>query len=109
MYDNRGRLEYQDFPSIAKPPQTEPLFVSPSSFGGTLRQSQIRLQAFGPDISGARTSADLQFDFAGGLPNKSDCAGVGPLHRRTWTRPRDLRRTLLRAVQDPQLFQSPRP
>jgi len=56
MYDNRGTVEYQDIPSIAEPPQTEPLFVSPSSFGGTLRQSQIRLQAFGPDISGARTA-----------------------------------------------------
>jgi len=42
-----------DIPSVAEPPQTEPLFVSPSSFGGTLRQSQIRLQAFGPDIGGA--------------------------------------------------------
>src|SRR5258708_28049793 len=82
MYDNRGTVEYQDIPSVAEPPQTEPLFVSPSSFGGTLRQSQIRLQAFGPDIGGARTSADLHFDFSGGVPHTFYCVAVGLLRLR---------------------------
>ena len=106
MYDNRGTVEYQDIPSIAEPPQTEPLFVSPSSFGGTLRQSQIRLQAFGPDISGARTSADLQFDFAGGFPNTSNGVGMGLVRLRTGTIRLDWAHTSIVAGQD-QLFFAP--
>ena len=41
---------------------------SSGTFGGSLRQSQIGLEAFGPTIAGARTSANVQFDFAGGFP-----------------------------------------
>src|ERR1700675_3176092 len=48
LYDNSGLVDNQDFPEVAQPPQDNPLFVSPSSFGATLRQSQIKLQAFGP-------------------------------------------------------------
>jgi hypothetical protein len=83
MYDNRGTVEYQDIPSVAEPPQTEPLYVARSSFGGTLRQSQIRLQAFGPEIAGARTSADLQFDFAGGFPSTPNGVAMGLVRLRT--------------------------
>jgi hypothetical protein len=104
MYDNRGTVENQDFPQYAEPPQTEPLFVSPSSFGGTLRQSQIRLQAFGPDIAGARTSADLQFDFAGGLPNTANGAVMGLVRLRTGTMRLDWANTSVVAGQDHLFF-----
>ena len=104
MYDNRGTVEYQDIPSVAEPPQTEPLFVSPSSFGGTLRQSQIRLQAFGPDIAGARTSADLHFDFAGGFPNTSNGVAMGLVRLRTGTIRLDWANTSIVAGQDGLFF-----
>src|SRR5882757_3972211 len=104
MYDNRGTVEYQDIPSVAEPPQTEALFVSPSSFGGTLRQSQIRLQAFGPDIAGARTSADLHFDFAGGFPNTSNGVAMGLVRLRTGTIRLDWANTSIVAGQDGLFF-----
>ena len=104
MYDNHGTVENQDYPGVAEPPQTEPLYVSPSSFGGTLRQSQIRLQAFGPDIAGARTSADLQFDFAGGFPDTSNGAAMGLVRLRTGTIRLDWANTSIVAGQDHLFF-----
>jgi hypothetical protein len=104
MYDNHGTVENQDYPGVAEPPHTEPLYVSPSSFGGTLRQSQIRLQAFGPDIAGARTSADLQFDFAGGFPDTSNGAAMGLVRLRTGTIRLDWANTSIVAGQDHLFF-----
>jgi hypothetical protein len=104
MYDNHGTVENQDYPGVAEPPQTEPLYVSPSSFGGTLRQSQIRLQAFGPDIAGARTSADLHFDFAGGFPDTSNGAAMGLVRLRTGTIRLDWPNTSIVAGQDHLFF-----
>jgi hypothetical protein len=104
MYDNRGTVEYQDIPSVAEPPRTEPLYVSPSSFGATLRQTQIKLQAFGPDVAGARTSADLQFDFAGGFPNAPNGASMGLVRLRTGTIRLDWTNTSIVAGQDSLFF-----
>ena len=104
MYDNRGTVENQDFPWFAEPPQSEAEFVSPSSFGGSLRQSQIRLQAFGPDIGGARTSADLQFDFAGGFPNAANGAAMGLVRLRTGTIRLEWANTSIVAGQDHLFF-----
>src|SRR6185312_16172975 len=85
LFDNRGFVNNQDFPQYAEPPHLpENTFaVSPSSFGGSLRQSQIRLEAFGPNIAGARTSADLQFDFAGGFTDTWNGAVEGLVRLRT--------------------------
>src|SRR3984893_5738940 len=104
MYDNHGTVENQDYPGVAEPPQTEPLYVSPSSFGGTLRQSQIRLQAFGPAVAGARTSADLQFDFAGGFPDTPNGAAMGLVRLRTGTIRLDWANTSIVAGQDHLFF-----
>jgi hypothetical protein len=106
MYDNRGTVDNQDFPQLAAPPQSQPLYVSPSAFGGTLRQSQIKLQAFGPDIAGARTSVDLQFDFAGGFPNTWNGVATGLVRLRTGTVRLDWANTSVVAGQD-RLFFSP--
>src|ERR1700682_5474874 len=104
MYDNHGTLENQDYTWFAEPPQTEADAVSRSSFGVTLRQSQIRLQAFGPDIAGARTSADLQFDFAGGFPNTPNGAVMGLMRLRTGTIRLDWANTSIVAGQDHLFF-----
>jgi len=55
------------------------------SFGASVRQSQIGIQAFGPTIAGARTSADIEFDFAGGFPEAQNGASFGIVRLRTGT------------------------
>src|SRR5580704_10001437 len=63
MFENRGTVENTDFPLLAENRQSQ-FLSSGGSFGGSLRQSQIGIEAFGPSIAGAQTSANLQFDFA---------------------------------------------
>jgi hypothetical protein len=106
LYDNRGFVDNQDFPQVAEPHQLQPLFVSHSSFGATLRQSQIKLQTFGPDIAGARTSADLEFDFAGGFANTWNGVAMGIVRLRTGTFRLDWANTSIIAGQD-RLFFAP--
>src|SRR5271169_686755 len=50
LFENRGTVDNLDFPELALSRQAEAPNSSAGAFGGTLRQSQIRLQAFGPDI-----------------------------------------------------------
>jgi hypothetical protein len=100
MFDNRGNLDSQDVPEIAT--TTAPLgpLASPGSFGGSLRQSQIGIDAFGPGIFGARTSANLKFDFAGGFPSAPNGAGLGLVRLRTGTIRFDWTNTSVVAGQD---------
>jgi hypothetical protein len=79
---NRGSVNNQDYPEIATAPG--PLGSS-GTFGGSLRQSQIGLEAFGPTIAGARTSAKVQFDFAGGFPITPNGVSFGLMRLRTAT------------------------
>jgi hypothetical protein len=104
LYENRGMVDNQDFPEIAVPPQSQPIYVSPGAFGGSLRESQIRLQTFGPDIAGARTSADVQFDFAGGFPNEPNGVATGIVRLRTGTIRLDWSNTSIVAGQDHLFF-----
>jgi hypothetical protein len=104
LFDNRGLVDNQDFPEVAEPPQDNRLFVSPGSFGGTLRQSQIKLQAFGPDLVGARTSADVEFDFAGGFPATRNGVATGLMRLRTGTIRLDWTNTSIIAGQDHLFF-----
>jgi hypothetical protein len=106
LYENRGPVVNQDFPQLVQSPASEALFVSPGSFGGSLRQSQIRLQAFGPDIAGAKTSADVAFDFAGGFPNVPNGSVMGLLRLRTGVIRLDWANTSLVGGQD-RLFFAP--
>jgi hypothetical protein len=104
MYDNRGTVDNQDFPQVAESPLAQPGYVSPSTFGGTLRQSQIRLQAFGPEIGGARTSADVHFDFAGGFPSNWNGVAMGEMRLRTGVIRLDWTNTTIVAGQDRLFF-----
>ncbi len=106
LYENRGLVDNQDFPQLAEPPQSEALFVSPGSFGGSLRQSQIKLEAFGPDLAGAKTSANVEFDFAGGFPETWNGVATGLVRLRTATMRLDWANTSLVAGQD-RLFFAP--
>ena len=104
MFDNRGSVDNQDFPAVAEPPGDSPLRISHSSLAGTLRQSQIRIQAFGPDTGGARTSADVAFDFAGGFPDTWNGVAMGLVRLRTGTIRLDWTNTSLIAGQDHLFF-----
>ncbi len=101
MFENRGTVDNTDFPQLAQPPGS---LSSSGSFGGSLRQSQIDIQAFGPTIGGAHTSADVQFDFAGGFPSTPNGATFGIVRLRTGTMRLDWSNTSLVAGQDSLFF-----
>ena len=103
LFANRGSVDNQDFPTLATAPG---ILSSDGTFGGSLRQSQIGLQGFGPTVGGARTSADLQFDFAGGFPNAPNGTSFGIVRLRTGTVRFDWDKTSVIAGQD-SLFLAP--
>jgi hypothetical protein len=104
LYGNRGSVDNEDFPLLAEVPDPGSLFPSPRTIGGSLRQSQIRLQTFGPDIGGARTSADLNFDFAGGFAQNPNGATRGLVRLRTGVLRLDWSNTSIIAGQDRLFF-----
>jgi hypothetical protein len=97
----RGAVDNLDFPQIATPKETT---GTSGAFSGSLRQSQIGIEAFGPDIAGARTSANLKFDFAGGFPNTPNGTAFGIVRLRTGTIRLDWEHTSLVAGQDSIFF-----
>jgi hypothetical protein len=96
-YINRGSVNNQDFPQIATAPAS---FESGGTFGASLRQSQIGIQGFGPTIAGAHTSAQVQFDFAGGFPEQLNGVSFGFMRLRTATVRFDWENTALIGGQD---------
>ncbi len=104
LFENRGTVDNEDFPSLAESQQANEPNASPGVFGGTLRQSQIRLQAFGPDIAGAHTSADINFDFAGGFANAPNGIAMGTVRLRTGVMRLDWTNTSIVAGQDRLFF-----
>ena len=103
LFANRGTVDSQDVPELATQPAS---FESAGTFGASLRQSQIGLEAFGPDVAGAHTSADIKFDFAGGFPYVSNGTSFGIMRLRTGTIRLDWTNTSIIAGQD-QLFFAP--
>ena len=103
LFSNVGTVENIDFPSVA---YDNPRGTSGGSFGGTLRQSEIGLEVFGPHVAGARTKADLQMDLAGGFPQTFNGVNSGILRLRTGTMRLDWKNTSIVAGQD-SIFFSP--
>lgn len=101
VFANRGTVDSQDVPQIATPFES---LESAGTFGASLRQSQIGLEAFGPDVAGAHTSADLRFDFAGGFPYVSNGTSFGIVRLRTGTIRLDWTNTSIVAGQDTLFF-----
>jgi hypothetical protein len=106
LIENHGTLDTMDFPSFSESLASQGVKSSPNAFTGTLRQSQIRLQAFGPDVGGARTSADVNIDFAGGFVANPNGAVMGIPRFRTGTVRFDWANTSIVAGQD-RLFFAP--
>jgi hypothetical protein len=102
-FRNVGGSDDLDFPDYAQP-------VAPGSplatVGATLRQSEIGLEIFGPTVAGARTSADVQFDFAGGFPATGNGVNFGIVRLQTASLRLDWDQTSVVVGQD-SLFVSP--
>jgi hypothetical protein len=103
-FRNVGTADNLDFPNYAEPPA--PGMTSQASFGATLRQSEVGLEIFGPTVAGARTSANVQFDFAGGFPSTPNGVNFGFARLQTASVRLDWQNTSLVAGQDA-LFISP--
>jgi hypothetical protein len=102
LFSNRGNVDNADFPHLVVP-QTD--YHLNGSFGGTLRQSLLGLEVFGPKLAGARTSGDVQFDFAGGFNSQAPNGVTSGLVRlRTATLHLDWARASVVAGQDALFF-----
>ena len=98
---NQGVVDSIDLPTVAyarTPGDTG------GSFGATLRQSQVGLEAFGPTVAGAETTADLQLDFAGGFPSVPNGINSGIMRLRTATMRMDWTNTSVVVGQDAIFF-----
>ena len=78
-FSQSGQVDNLDVPTLAFPRSSD---QSSGSFGVTLRQSILGLSGVGPDLLGARTSADVQADFFGGLPSGYGSSGSGIIRMR---------------------------
>lgn len=103
LYGNSGSVDNADVPTWATNPQPS---SSSGSVGGSLRQTILGFEAFGPDFLGARTSANVNFDFGGGFPATDNGVGSGIVRLRTAAVRLDWKDTSVIAGQD-QLFLSP--
>lgn len=77
---NRGTVNTISVPNLAL---STPPGQAAGNVGATFRQTLFTLQAFGPEVGGARTSADVQFDFYGGFTRTLDGYVLGLAHLRT--------------------------
>jgi hypothetical protein len=102
-FHNVGASDNLDFPNTAQ-------LVAPgdnqASFGATLRQTEIGLEIFGPTLAGAKSSANVVFDFAGGFPSTNNGVNFGIVRMQTASMRLDWKHTSLVAGQD-SLFFSP--
>jgi regulator of replication initiation timing len=103
LVSNQGVVDSLDLPTVA---YARTPGYSEGSFGATLRQSEIGLEAFGPTIAGAKTRADIQLDFAGGFANIPNGINSGILRLRTANMRMDWTNTSVVVGQD-SLFFSP--
>jgi hypothetical protein len=101
LFSNRGSLDNLDVPNWAQP--RDPM-DSNSAFGGTVRQSLIGLEVFGPEVAGARTRGEIQMDFYGGFPSTPYGVTVGLMRVRTGTVHFDWNNTSVVAGQDSPFF-----
>ena len=102
-FRNLGGSDNLDFPDYAQP---VPAGSPSTTLGATLRQSEIGFEIFGPSVFGARTSADVQLDFAGGFPATGNGVDFGIARLQTASLRFDWEHTSVVAGQD-SLFISP--
>jgi chaperonin cofactor prefoldin len=76
---NRGTVDNIDLPSVALSSTSG----SNGSVGAGLRQTILGIEAYGPRIAGAKTSANVSLDFFGGLPFSNFGTSAGLVRMRT--------------------------
>jgi hypothetical protein len=104
IFGNQGSVDNLDIPTYAAVPGQ---YGAGSTFGATLRQSELGLEVFGPQLAGAKTSGQLQVDFGGGFPSAAqDGINTGLARMRTADVRMDWKHTSIVAGQD-NLFISP--
>jgi len=103
LFSNQGTVDNIDLPMLAYPREPGD---SGGSFGATLRQSEIGFEVFGPHVAGAKTTANLQVDLAGGFPPNINGINSGLMRLRTATMRMDWDNTSVVVGQDT-LFFSP--
>lgn len=104
LFHNRGPVDNMDVPTYSVPLTA---YSPNSSFGATLRQSELGVEVFGPKLAGASTSGEVRFDFGGGFPNAAPVGiNTGLVRLRMASMRLDWEHTSLVAGQDA-LFISP--
>ncbi|MGH9516438.1 MAG: hypothetical protein ACRD3P_12270 [Terriglobales bacterium] len=104
LFHNRGAVDNLDVPTYAS--SFGPYGLTPA-FGATLRQSELGLEVFGPELAGAKTRGQVQLDFGGGFPAGAlDGVNTGIVRLRTANMRMDWDNTSLIVGQD-SLFISP--
>jgi hypothetical protein len=98
-----GGSDNLDIPDYAQPVSAG---SNQGSFGASLRQSEIGLEIFGPMLAGAKSTANIQFDFAGGFPVTNNGVNFGIARMQTASLRLDWKNTSVIAGQD-SLFISP--
>jgi hypothetical protein len=101
MVSNQGVVDSIDLPTLA---YARSAGNSGGSFGATLRQSELGFEAFGPNVAGAKTRADLQLDLAGGFPTAPNGINSGFMRLRTATMRMDWTNTSVVVGQDAIFF-----
>jgi hypothetical protein len=102
-FSNIGNVDITDLPNLAF---HRAAVATSGNSGATVRQTTLGLQVTGPTIAGARTSADVDFDFYGGIPATSYGTTMGLARLRTARARFDWRNWSIIAGQDT-LFFSP--
>ena len=101
LFGNRGSVDNLDIPNLALPPGT---VATSGSVGATLRQSEIGLEIYGPELAGAQASANVSLDFMGGFSNTSNGVTDNLVRLRTATMRMDWTQTSLVGGQDAPFF-----
>lgn len=104
LFHNQGGVDNQDVPTYAAPYGA---YGAGSTFGATMRQSELGLEVFGPQLMGAKSTGEVQIDFGGGFPSAAlDGVNTGIVRLRTADMRLDWQNTSVIAGQD-SLFISP--
>jgi hypothetical protein len=102
LFANRGNVDTIENPSLAL--DIDPVTRLRGSIGGTLRQTELGFQVFGPTMFGAHSTGNVQFDFSGGLAPTPGGETMGIVRMRTGTVRLDWAQTSLVAGQDGLFF-----
>ncbi len=100
-FTTRGTADNQDLPNLAFPHAAG---GANGYIGATLRQTILGLEAAGPHLAGAATSADVHFDFFGGFPSTDYGVTAGLMRLRTAHLRLDWKNTSIIAEQDAPFF-----